>query len=369
MIVSENTEAPIMRFSRVLEKSASLLKSEAKRDAEKYFQSAGTKLESLVLEALNACAKGTEFDGSIRLASGQKFPDIVLEAGGMGVEVKSTTQNHWVTTGNSVLESTRVPDIKKVFLMFGKLADPIDFKVRPYEECLKEVLVTHYPRYQIDMNLKGGETIFDKIGKSYEEIRKLPEPVAPMIQYYSSKLRKGESLWWAGNANIQEQGSPITIRELSSINSIERTEIIAKSLVLFPEVFSNKSDKFQRVLMWLLRCGIVSKNLRDNYTAGGKWKFKVGKEFLVVPQIVERLYKMKDVFLRQLISIDEMELSDAWNVGKRKIDDRLSMWISLVKNETNDSNSIRSIRQIFSLSNSLEYVYSDISCEYIEAAE
>jgi hypothetical protein len=121
--------------------------------------------------------------------------------------------------------------------------------------------------------------------------------------------------------------------------------------------------------MWLLRCGIVSKNLRDNYTAGGKWKFKVGKEILVVPQIVERLYKMKDVFLRQLISIDEMELSNAWNVGKRKVDDRLSLWISLVEKETNDRNLIKSIRQMFSLSNSLGYVYPDISCEYIEAAE
>ncbi len=366
MIVSENTEAPIMRFSRVLEKSASLLKSAAKRDAEKYFQSAGTKLESLVLEALNACAKGTEFDGSIRLVSGQKFPDIVLEAGGMGVEVKSTTQNHWVTTGNSVLESTRVPDIKKVFLMFGKLADPIDFKVRPYEECLKEVLVTHYPRYQIDMNLKGGETIFDKIGKSYEEIRKLPEPVAPMIQYYSSKLRKGESLWWAGNGNIQEQGSPITIRELSSINSIERTEIIAKSLVLFPEVFSNKSDKFQRVLMWLLRCGIVSKNLRDNYTAGGKWEYKVGNELISVPQIVKRLYDVKGAFLHNLISIDEMELIDSWDVKERKIQDRLLYWMSLVAEGISDKNVLRVILQMFSIPNAYE---SDISFLNLNAAE
>jgi hypothetical protein len=88
-----------------------------------------------------------------------------------------------------------------------------------------------------------------------------------------------------------------------------------------------------------------------------------------VPQIVKRLYKMKDVFLRQLLSIDEMELLDAWNVGKRKIGDRLSMWISLVKNETNDSNSIRTICQMFSLSNSLGCIYPNINCEYIEAAE
>lgn len=369
MIVSDNIEAPVIRFSNILEKSASLLRSEAKKDAERYISSAGTKLEGLVLEALNASSAGTEFEGSIRLASGQKFPDIVLEAGGMGVEVKSTTQNHWITTGNSVLESTRVPNIKKVFLMFGKLADPIDFKVRPYEECLKEVLVTHYPRYQIDMNLKSGETIFDKVGKSYEEIRELSEPVAPMIQYYSSRLRKGESLWWAGNSSMQEQGAPMTVRELSSISMMERNKIIAKSLVLFPEIFGRSNEKFQRVLMWLLRSGIVSKNLRDNYTAGGQWNYNGRIGILRVPRIVQRLYMVKEDFLRHLISVDEVELIEAWNLQQGKIVNRLSTWMSLVEKEGIDKNALMAIHDMFQIEKTHKCTYSDIIIQEAKAAE
>ncbi|WP_212744209.1 hypothetical protein [Maribacter sp. ACAM166] len=55
-------------------------------------------------------AVGSEFENSIELIGGQKFPDIVAKKF-YGIEVKTTTQNHWKTTGNSVLESTRVDDV------------------------------------------------------------------------------------------------------------------------------------------------------------------------------------------------------------------------------------------------------------------
>lgn len=365
MIVSENFEASINNFSNVLTQSVFLLKQEAKGDAKKYISSGGTKFEGLVLDALNESAKGTEFEGSIKLASGQKFPDIILEAGGFGVEVKSTTQNHWITTGNSVLESTRVPNIKKVFLMFGKLAQPIDFKVRPYEECLKEVLVTHYPRYQIDMNLRVGETIFDKIGKSYEEIRSLSEPVAPMIKYYSSKLKEGESLWWTQNSDINEQGSPFTIRELSKIKKEERTRIIAKSMILFPEIFSAKTDKFHRVLMWLLRDGIICGNIRDFYTAGGTWDYSFDGKIVKVPQVVKRLYNIRDEFLYQLHEICEQELHIPWN--KSSIIDRDITWFNLVEKEVNNAKVSQVIFKILFSKSIQVYKFPDVdSCNVAE---
>ena len=348
MIVSENIDATTNVFVQVLNDSVSLLKNEAAVDAKKYLASGGTKLEGLVLEALRTSAEGTEFDGSIRLASGQKFPDIVLEAGGLGVEVKSTTQDHWITTGNSVLESTRVPDIKKIFLMFGKLVDPVDFKARPYEECLKEVLVTHYPRYQIDMDLPDGQTIFDKIGKSYDEVRSLPEPVAPMIEYYSSKLQPGESLWWTGRHNVQDQCSPVTIRELSSLGSKERNEIVASSFVLFPQLFSRRQDKFHEVLMWLLRRGYICGNIRDFYTAGGRWKYRTGKkETIELPQIVKRLFEYKNLFLEFLFTIDCDELEYAWKTKVSLCVDRLTIWHSLLAEYGCDNAILKVIREGF----------------------
>ena len=342
MIVSEKIDATANAFRRVLNKSIAILKADAAKDAKTYIASSGTKLEGLVLRALETSARKTEFDGSIRLASGQKFPDIVLMSGGMGVEVKSTTQNHWVTTGNSVRESTRLPDIKKVFLMFGKLAEPIDFKVRPYEECLKEVLVTHYPRYQIDMNLEVGQTIFDKIGKSYDEVRQLAEPATPMIEYYSSKLRKGESLWWSKNSNVEEQSSPLTVRELNLIDEDEQMNLIADTFILFPQLFGNSTDKFHDILMWFLRKVVICGNIRDFYSAGGKWHLGA----IAVPQVIKRFYENRNNFFMRIQEMDSRELNEAWKVKIPSSCNRILFWLELVSNYIKDQAVYKVLKDI-----------------------
>ncbi len=348
MIVSDNIDAKASSFFSVLNGSVSILKSNASLDAQKYLKSGGIKFEELVLEALKDASSGTEFDGTIRLVSGLKFPDIVLEAGGVGVEVKSTTQNHWTTIGNSVLESTRIPDIEKIFLMFGKLAEPIDFKVRPYEDCLKEVIVTHYPRYEIDMELPAGQTIFDKLGKSYDEIRNLKEPVKPLAKYYSSQLKAGESLWWAGEQNIIDQGSPITVRELSSLSDEEKDAILANSFVLFPQLFGGRQDKFHDVLMWLLRKSLICGNIRDFYTAGGTWNYNDGSRiFGPLPQITKRLYKCRDKVFKILLSIDLNELQYAWKTKVLPSDDRFSLWYSLLSDNGCNEKCLMVIKNMF----------------------
>ena len=82
---------------------------------------------------MSELAVGTPFEDSIELIGGQKFPDIIAKKF-YGIEVKTTTQNHWKTTGNSVLESTRVDNVERIFMLFAKLASPIEFRCRPYEE-------------------------------------------------------------------------------------------------------------------------------------------------------------------------------------------------------------------------------------------
>ena len=366
MIVSEKIDATANAFRRVLNKSIAILKADAAKDAKTYIASSGTKLEGLVLRALETSARKTEFEGSIRLASGQKFPDIVLMSGGMGVEVKSTTQNHWVTTGNSVRESTRLPDIKKVFLMFGKLAEPIDFKVRPYEECLKEVLVTHYPRYQIDMNLEAGQTIFDKIGKSYDEVRQLAEPATPMIEYYSSKLRKGESLWWSKNSNVEEQSSPLTVRELNLIDEDEQMNLIADTFILFPQLFGNSTDKFHEILMWFLRKGVICGNIRDFYSAGGKWHLGA----IAVPQVIKRFYENRNNFFMRIQEMDSRELNEAWKVKIPSSCNRILFWLELVSNYIKDQAVYKVLKDIV-LSNyqtGCAWVIKNASTEVLLAA-
>ncbi len=170
------------------------------------------------------------------------------------------------------MESTRIQDVERIFLTFGKLGHPIEFLSKPYEECLSGIAVTHYPRYQIDMRLHDGETIFDKMGISYDELRQLDNPVAPVCACYKSQLKPGERLWWAGD-NI-ETTSPATLRLWSNLSQGEKETLIVKGYALFPELIADGKvvkDKYNNFALWLVADhGVVNNHLRDGVSAGGQ---------------------------------------------------------------------------------------------------
>lgn len=209
MIISDNKHPPLSAFQSLMRATDSVLNQDATRRQDYYSKRSGKAVEGDVYSAMCQVAQGTPFEGTIQLISGFSFPDIVAHQF-YGVEVKSTAKNHWTSIGSSILESTRNADVERIFLTFAKLGKPVQFLSRPYEECLSGIAVTHYPRYQIDMRLQPGETIFDKMGIPYDQLRQMDNPAAPVSRYYRSKLGPGESLWWA--ADNPEQIAPATVR-------------------------------------------------------------------------------------------------------------------------------------------------------------
>jgi hypothetical protein len=143
MIISVNPSPTLDEFVILMQKTDAFLNEDALRRPSYYVTRVGTPLEDDVKIALEECAKGTPFENTIEKISGQKFPDIVASKY-YGVEVKSTKENHWTSTGSSILETTRVEDVQRIFLTFGKLGGkPIQFLSRPYEKCLSGIAVTH----------------------------------------------------------------------------------------------------------------------------------------------------------------------------------------------------------------------------------
>jgi hypothetical protein len=181
MIISANTEPNREEFDKLLSAAVIELNLHALKAPKKISNLLGRQLEPFIRDVLSELAIGTPFENTIELIGGQKFPDIIAKKY-YGIEVKTTTQNHWKTTGNSIFEGTRIEDVERIFMLFAKLAAPIEFRCRPYEECLSEIVVTHSHRYQIDMNLERGETIFDKINIPYDVLRKLDNPIKPIIK-------------------------------------------------------------------------------------------------------------------------------------------------------------------------------------------
>jgi len=333
MIVSVNSEPNRSEFDLLLNSTISALNIHSKNSAKKVATLLGRDLEPYVRDVMTNLAVGTAFENSIELIGGQKFPDIVAKKY-YGIEVKTTTQNHWKTTGNSVLESTRVDNVERIFMLFAKLASPIEFRCRPYEEVLSEVVVTHSPRYLIDMNLEQGKTIFDKIKMPYETLRKKENPIRPIVDYYKSKLKPGEELWWL-DAENNSKPSSIVIKIWSNLSLKEKQELKNRAMVYFPELFGNRTNKFGRLAIWLVtREAVVCPNVRDLFTAGGKNDYVIGKKvYQKVPRIFLNLFGNVSSIVETIMQTTAVELSEYWET-KTTEKTKLLVWIDLVTEHT-----------------------------------
>lgn len=331
MIFSENSAPQLPEFRALMVKTDSLLNKEAEGRDAYYAKRNSTDLEEDVYDALTRAALHTPFEGSIQLVSGAAFPDIVAN-NYYGVEVKSTNKNHWRSIGSSILESTRIQGVGRIFLTFGKLGVPVAFKSRPYEECLCGISVTHYPRYQIDMELSPGETIFDKMGVPYETLRKMSNPVEPVSRYYKSRLKPGESLWWADAGNIDEEAAPPTVQLWTALPPKVKEILTVQGYTLFPEVLQSGSPKkYNRYALWLVtKKGVVNTNIRDSFSAGGKVSMRTTDGMYVsMPAAFGRIRKYDKLILDTLYDVDEKTLKEYWEIDKIT-DNRLLQWCQMV---------------------------------------
>ena len=326
MIVSVNPRPPLTDFQQLMKKTDYLLNEDALRRPSYYAARGGNPLEDDVKAALVESSKGTAFENTIEKISGQKFPDIIA-AKYYGVEVKSTKENHWTSTGSSILESTRISDIERIYMTFGKLGgNPIEFLSKPYEQCLYGIAVTHMPRYLIDMRLNQGETIFDKMGIPYDKLRKLDNPIAPVARYYRSQLKDGESLWWAGDS--ADETVSATIKLWKNVPSEEKRIYTIFGCVNYPEVFGGNYDRYA---LWLTSQGIVDSHIRDQFSAGGQEKMILSSgEAARLPGVYRRIKNSTDLFLKRMSQVDTMALKDNRSIDVNSLNQRLIKWADLV---------------------------------------
>ncbi len=330
MLISANPDPNREEFEILLGNTLDSLRNTASKQSKKYLDLLGNKLENEVFDILKHCAKDTVFDGSIELISGQKFPDIIAKKY-YGVEVKTTTKaNSWKSTGSSVAEGTRVEGIERIFMLFGKMSTPIEFICKSYEDCLSEVVVTHSPRYLIDMNLKKGETIFDKLNIPYDELRRQPNPIKTILNYYRKQLKAGDDVWYLEQSATQS--SNIIIKMWNNLSISERTELMIQGFCLFPELVGNKPDKFNKFALWLsTRKGVICPNVRDVFTAGGQEKIILNDNtYLTVPQIIMKIYLNIEKIKLALSTFEIEEIKTYWNCELRE-ENKFSKWVELIE--------------------------------------
>lgn len=332
MIITLKKQPDLNEFKVLVEKTTDYLNKQAKLNEAYYLSRNAQKLEDDVLDALNKCAEGTAFENTIVKISGQKFPDLVVN-NVYGVEVKSS-KDDWFTLGGSVNESTRVEGVKNVLLIFGKLKSPVEFKCRPYEECLSDVVVTHYPRYKINMDLLSGETIFDKMNITYDNLRSSDNPVKPVADYYRKNLKEGETLWWLGDLTGGDEAvkkATMSVKLWRTLTIEEKHGYFINALVYFPEIVSGCPKKYENLSLWLVsEYGIVSPSLRDTFSAGGQQDLTVGgATFKNVPKILCNIVKNASEIALKITLADEEELKQKWHVTTLN-EDRLGQWIDII---------------------------------------
>ena len=334
MIISNNRNPSLSEFKNLVDATTSQLNAEAKSNTRYYLTRNAQLLEDDVVDVLSKTARNTKFEGTIEKVSGQRFPDIV--AGRYyGIEVKSSKDEKWITLGGSVNESTRVDDVDRIFLLFGKLKTPIEFRSRPYEHCLSDVVVTHYPRYRIDMNLPRGATIFDKMNTSYDDLRLSDDPVGQIVDYYKSLLSDGESLWWTGRVSHDEQtdAAPMKIRLWKTLSVGEKRELMVTGFSLFPELLQNSGQKkYERFSLWLAaNHGVLSTSTRDTFSAGGQGAIRTNSShFEKVPRSFMHIFDNRIAIALHIMSFDESVLCETWRVNRIK-SDRIGQWIDCVE--------------------------------------
>ena len=292
--------------------------------------------ENIVYKKMCKESKDTDFEGKIKQTGSHSFPDIVAKRY-FGVEVKMTSKDHWTSTGNSVLESSR-EDVERIYIMFGKLGGTPGIKYRPYQECLPDVSVTHSPRYRIDMDLRKGESIFDKIGVDYDELRKDDDKILKIKNYYRSRLGNGEELWWI---DPDKEGVNLIIKPYQKLNPQDKENFKVDAMILFTEIFGISSLKFQRASVYLVtEYGAISSNLRDMFTAGGKKELLVKGKTVLVPRILYNLHSTANAIKKTLKTMDAEKLSHYWRI-ERLEKNRLNQWRRLLDSNYSSPHGVK----------------------------
>lgn len=345
MIVSVNPKPSTDDFRQLMAKTDILLNEDALSRPEYYVARDGNPLEDDVAAALTESAKGTAFENTIEKISGHRFPDIVA-AKFYGVEVKSTKDNHWTSTGSSILESTRISDVERIYMTFGKLGgNPIEFLSKPYEECLYDIAVTHMPRYLINMRLNPGETIFDKMGIAYDELRKMDNPIAPVSKYYRSKLKPGESLWWAGDSGDETVSA--TIRLWNKLSCEEKRKFTVYGCVSFPEVFGGDYDRYA---LWLTSQGIVDPHIRDQFSAGGQEEMQMPDgQIQNFPGVYRRIKNNISYFIQLIAAQEAPVCAEEIPIRNSILCHRILEWCNLASQASNVdyTTSMNALCQLF----------------------
>ncbi len=223
-----------------------------------------TRVRTVLLELTESTG------GTVDLSpSAHVFPDIV--AGEFGIEVKVTNKDSWRSVANSVFEGTRDPNVKHIYLLFGKMGGTPSVRWGRYEHCVIHVRTSHVPRFEVEIDPK--RSLFEKLGISYCDFCTLPpeEKMRYIRTYARGRLKPGDRLWWLEDKLEPEHSLPLEVRLYMGLPQEEKRRLRAEAALLCPEVVkpSRSRRKYNDATLYLLTYhGVLCPQARDLFSAG-----------------------------------------------------------------------------------------------------
>jgi hypothetical protein len=201
----------------------------------------------------------------------QVFPDIVI--GEFGIEVKFVNADSWRSIANSVFEGTRDPNVKHIYVLFGKMGGTPEVRWGKYEDCVMHVRTSHVPRFEVEIGAQ--ESLFKKFGVSYQQFCTFSphDKMEHIRRYARGRLKKGDRLWWLEDKpeREQEHSLPLEVRLYMNLEQDEKRRLRAEAALLCPQIVkpSRSKKKYDDVAIYLLTYhGVLVSQARDLFSAG-----------------------------------------------------------------------------------------------------
>jgi hypothetical protein len=306
----------------------------------------GSFFEKEVCATLNKVSQGLRFFNKFEQASAHAFPDIfakILEKKWFGIEVK-TSQNDWKCFGNSIFESTRIDNLDdRIYVFFGRFSDSLQCRWAKYDECIDNINITHSPRYQINMDVKDNPalSVFSKMDTTYYDFHKsnTHKRMESVRKFKREGIGQDIALWWLPDhesSPSKEDDEKLLIKLFSSLDNSKKGEIRHTAMALFPEVFSSNGHiKYSRIPTWLAsQYGVVTGNVRDLFTAGGKVEVIFKERKYKIPRICWHIKPGAIQIQKVIFSLSQDEIHLKWEFLKKEIpiknDEKILFWIDAV---------------------------------------
>lgn len=257
----------------------------------------------------------------------QAFPDVAI--GEFGIEVKHTQNDTWRSIANSIFEGQRNPDVKHVYLLFGKSGGLPEARWDRYEDCVMHVRTSHVPRFEVEIGTK--RPLFEQLGIEYETFQSLSahEKMPYIREYARGRLKQGEHLWWL-EEDDNPHTLPLNVRLYTNLDITEKRQIRAEAALLCPQVVkgSRVKGKYNEAAMFTLTYhGVMTTQARDLFSAGSVGQNQEGVLF-----IAWALRDIQELIYDAAKRLDSRLFKDFWGLEAppQTPEERIKHWLSLL---------------------------------------